>query len=119
MTNPDAALRGRIVAALRAAAKDCWDGCPLTEEECTQQHPIRVSATAHGVTSDIEAPVDALADALLPLFAAEREAGMREAAEDLPRDVALHADLGPYMDVLLNRVADWLRARADATGEQA
>lgn len=123
-------LRQRIADTIRAAAKDCWDGCGLTEEECTRRHPIRVCATAHGVTSDIEGPVDAIAEALLPLVAAERAAETRTAADliaDLTDPDPCWYDHHGYCQAhgwfatdpsCPHARAKALRARADATEEQ-
>lgn len=52
------------------------------------------------------------------VLAEVRAAELREAADELPHDVALHAELGPHMDVVLRRVADHLRDRADRMEQQ-
>jgi hypothetical protein len=82
-------LRDKIAAALEAA----------DEHWCS-----RMEGTDHR----------ALGDALLPLFAAERAAGMRDGADWLTAEYT-----GPGIDAPIRRAADRLRARADATGEQA
>lgn len=58
-------IRDRTRAALLAAAHDCNGNCGRTEADCVATHPIQVTRLTHGAISDIEGPIDAIADAVL------------------------------------------------------
>ncbi|MFI0718893.1 hypothetical protein [Streptomyces sp. NPDC021224] len=108
-------LRDRIAAALRSAAHRCGEDCPApTETACHAAHPVQEAVEHHGVITDVYAPISALADVVLPLVAAEREAGrcdgLREGANDLAAVANPHTERGAGV----RWAADRLRARVDA-----
>lgn len=110
-TTPPADLRQRIADTIRAAA--CPGDCGQTEEECTATR-IQPVVWHHGVLAAIEATPEQIADALLPLVAAE----VRAAAADLRTDHPdMTTDAGRYRAGIL-RAATRLAARADQMEQQ-
>lgn len=116
-----AGLRQRIETVLREAELDGGPDCPHeSDEACSAAHPIQAGYTQHGVVREVYGPPEALADALLPLFAAERADAVRGAADAY--DAHRCNQSGPPgfrlpCEHTLN-TADWLRARADAIHPQ-
>lgn len=110
-TPPDAELRQRIADAVRAAA--CTGDCDSTEEECARQR-IQPVVWHWGVLAEVSATPDQIADALLPLVAAERADAVRGAADWLTAEYP-----GPNVDRAVRRAADRLLNAANAlTGPQ-
>jgi len=68
-TTDQAALRDRIAETLTAAAYECDGKCGLSERECYDAHPITFSARCNG-TTHVDAPVTAIADAVLAVLPA-------------------------------------------------
>jgi hypothetical protein len=57
------AARELVAAALRAAARNCFGNCGLSEVDCARTHRVQVDRwTPHGVVSEVHGPIDALAD---------------------------------------------------------
>lgn len=72
MTADRERFRQQFAGAVRAAAYACEGDCGLTEAQCHTAHPIQAAAPSGDV---VTAPVDALAEAVLPLVE-EMRAGM-------------------------------------------
>jgi hypothetical protein len=119
LANPDrAALRDRIAEALTAAAHECDGNCGLTEQECYDAHPINFSARVGG-TTHVDAPVTAIADAVLAVLpesadrAVVRAEAFHEAAEAITGHAADH--IPEEYDQYADQLADVVRRLA---GEQ-
>ncbi|MGW4603694.1 hypothetical protein ACWENS_10535 [Streptomyces sp. NPDC004532] len=69
---PADVLRQRIAEALTAAAFECDGKCGLAARECYDAHPIILSAVSNG-TTHVDAPVTAIADAVLAVMQPEHD----------------------------------------------
>lgn len=67
---PTDSLWQRIAEALTAAAFECDGRCGLAARECYDAHPIILSAVSNG-TTHVDAPVTAIADAVLAVVQPE------------------------------------------------
>lgn len=69
-----ARLRVIIADGIRNSTYSCVDdNCPLTEEECYEQHPILEASTQRGVIHSVSASVDALAENVIQTLFTNRK----------------------------------------------
>jgi len=63
------------------------------------EHPVQVAAWTHGAVSDIEGPIDAIAELLAPIVAAGREAAITQLRADLAAETALRQERTDLYDL--------------------